>query len=121
MDVIDRRMGARYVIPSRPAIELHHTRKGRFGPKVDTIDGMLVEVSVTGAMVVTSAALRDVEVGTVVALLLQGRKSTAIVRRMVVHHDMAFYGLEYRRIDDWLQALIDRVVTTERGELRPLL
>jgi hypothetical protein len=117
VDASDRRIGDRLLIGTRPAVQLRHTRAALFGQKTDVIDGQLMQVSVTGALVVTPHPIRGVGVGSVIDLLIRGRKSTATVRRIDAHHDMVLYGLELGRIDAWLQALIDRAANDARGDL----
>ena len=95
---------------ARPAVQLRTPRRGVFGKKTATTDAQLVQVSVTGALLVTNTPIPDVEVGSRMDIVLQGRPSIATVRRVVVHHDMALYGVELRQIDAWMQALIDRAI-----------
>jgi hypothetical protein len=114
----ERRVGERIVLGSRPQVRLRHNRRGLVGRRWDVAVGNLVQVSVTGALVVTAIPLQGVEVGTIVEIELQERRTTAIVRRAVVHHDMTLYGLELVDIDRWFQALIDRAITEARADAR---
>jgi hypothetical protein len=114
----ERRVGERLVIGSRPRVRLRAGRRGLLGRKTEVAEGNLVQVSVTGALVVTSTPMRDVEVGTPIEIEVKDRATTAIVRRVVVHHDMTLYGLELVQVDSWFQALIDRAITESRGDLR---
>jgi hypothetical protein len=118
--VPDKRMGDRLAIASRPPVQLRTARRGVFGKKTTTTDAQLVQVSVTGALLVTDRPIADVVVGARMDIVLQGRRSTSIVRRIVEHHDMALYGVELRSIDPWLQALIDRAILEDRGDVRAL-
>jgi hypothetical protein len=99
-------------------VRLRHARRGVLGRRTEVAEGNLVQVSVTGALVVTAAPLRDVEVGTAIEVELKDRRTAALVRRVVVHHDMTLYGLELVAVDPWFQALIDRAITESRGDMR---
>jgi hypothetical protein len=114
----ERRVGERLVIGSRPTVRLRHSRRGLIGRKTDAVDASLVQVSVTGALLVTEQPMRDVVVGSTVEIEIQGRRSSTVVRRVSEHHDMTLYGLEYRRVDEWFQALIDRAIAETRGDVR---
>jgi hypothetical protein len=114
----NRRMGDRLAIAARPAVQVRTARRGVFGRKVTTTDAQLVQVSVTGALLVTAHPIPEVAVESPMQIVLQGRCSTAVVRRIVVHHDMTLYGVELREIDSWLQALIDRAIVEDRGDVR---
>jgi hypothetical protein len=118
--VPEKRMGDRLVIASRPPVQLRTARRGVFGRKTATTDAQLVQVSVTGALVVTDRPIPEVDIGARMDIILQRRRSTAIVRRVVLHHDMALYGVELREIDPWMQALIDRAILEDRGDVRTL-
>jgi hypothetical protein len=115
--VPDKRIGDRLALGARPAVQLRTARRGVFGKKTATTDAQLVQVSVTGALLVTDTPIPDVEVGSRMDIVLQGRSTIAVVRRVVVHHDMALYGVELRQIDAWMQALIARAILQDRGDV----
>jgi PilZ domain-containing protein len=114
---IEKRLGARSLIPSRPEVEVHHRRRTALRTRTDRTTAQLVQVSITGALLVTAASMPGLEVGHTVDLVVQGRHSTVVVRRIDEHHDMTLYGVEYVTIDAWLEALVDRSVQAGRGDL----
>jgi hypothetical protein len=114
---IERRLGQRTVIQSRPDVEVHYRRRAALRTKTDQTAAQLVQVSISGALLVTAAPMPSVEVGQVIQLVVQRDSSSVVVRRIDEHHDMTLYGVEFVTTDAWLQALIDRAVQAGRGDL----
>jgi hypothetical protein len=114
---IERRLGRRTVIQSRPDVEVHYRRRAALRTKTDQTAAQLVQVSISGALLVTAAPMPSVEVGQVIQLVVQRDHSSVVVRRIDEHHDMTLYGVEFVTTDAWLQALIDRAVQAGRGDL----
>jgi hypothetical protein len=113
----ERRIGERVPANSFALTLVHAVPRGKRRRRVHRFDATVVDLSITGAGIVTAGAEKLVGLGTIVGIEIQGATGEAEITRVVAIErpdHRTFYGLRFVALSNELHQLISEIVASSR-------